>query len=628
MRPAASSRSPADPDRPPARPTEVAFEPTRLGGGPGRREPAIAVGIVAAIFIGLAIAKPWDWGGPTGIASVPSASTVPSASSGSAPSGSTGPDASGVPDAGQTPPAGQIRVAPPPIVSWDDVAPALSAHDTWGIRALVDSPNLDGGIRPIHATLTERWEAAAPAIDGALGSSLAGRGAVSEAVLLPTAGERVRVIGVTAPAGRMPLDVRVWWLQPGEPPRWLDARPVDPDVPGSHLLLLPPRRPDGTAERWPAGAYRLDVLLGSAITQFTVVLPPGEGRFGLRDVPDPFGADVTAAAPMPDPLLADLVGLESGPFVVAYGQAVSVNAPLADSLDEPAAWLDAETGLSGSRRVGQVWQPDATGIGLTLAVGARLEWAALERLAPAALFGVDAAARPIRVGSGSISTVVFSQPDGSPWPAGAYALDVRWIEEGETFAGRWHLDLVPGPLRRSGVWARAVRAWARHAGTWGIVSGTAEPLEGGPSGVAIRIQPQLPTPTPASPGPEGLGERCAGGALLDTSRPVFGIAYPANTAIAGVTVERLFAGGRRVSWPVASSVAVVPGLTIVGPLAELTLDPGYYRVRLRGPDGETSLVVCLGEARRARSAVDPATATAEAFEAALAAVQTIASTTR
>jgi hypothetical protein len=72
----------------------------------------------------------------------------------------------------------------------------------------------------------------------------------------------------------------------------------------------------------------------------------------------------------------------------------------------------------------------------------------------------------------------------------------------------------------------------------------------------------------------------------------------------------------------------VPGLTIVGPLAELAMDPGYYRVRLSATDGETSLVVCLGEARRARSAVDPATASVAAYEAALAAVQTIASTTR
>ena len=628
MRPAGSSRSPADPDRPSARPTEVAFEPTRLGGGPGRRDPAIVVGIVATLFIGLAIAKPWDSDGPATVASAPSASAAPVAPSASAPSGSDAPADSGELDPAATPTIGPIRIAPPPIVAWDEVAPALTAHDTWGIRALVDSPNLDGGIRPIHATLTERWEAAAPAIDGALGSSLASRGAVSEAVLLPTAGERVRVIGVTAPAGRTPLDLRVWWLRPGEPPRWLDARPVDPDVSGSHLLLLPPRRPDGTAERWPAGAYRLDVLLGSAITQFTVVLPPGEGRFGLRDVPDPFGDDAIESGSFVDPLLADLVGLEAGPFVIANGQAISVNAPLTDALDEAAAWLDAETGLSGSRRVGQAWQPDANGIGFSLAVGARLEWAALERLAPAPLVGVDAAARPFRAATGSVSTVVFSQPDGGPWPLGAYALDVRWTEEGETFAGRWHLELVPGPLRRSGVWARAVRAWARHAGTWGIVSGTAEPLEGGPSGVAIRIQPQLPTPAPASPDPGALGERCVGGALLDTSRPVFGIAHPADVTIGGVTVERLFEGGRRVPWPVASSIDAVPGLVIVGPLAELAMEPGYYRVRFSGADGETSLAVCLGEARRARSAVDPATASVAAFEAALAAVRAVASTTR
>jgi hypothetical protein len=506
------------------------------------------------------------------------------------------------------------------VVAWSEVALALRSHESWGIRALVDSPNLDGGIRPIHATLTERWEVAAPAIDGALGSSLAGRGAVSEAVLLPTDGERVRVIGITAPAGRTPLDVRVWWLRPGEPPRWLDARPVDPDVPGSHILLLPPRRADGSADRWPAGAYRLDVLLGSAITQFTVVLPPGEGRFGLRDVPDPF-ASAAGGAPLIDPLAADVAGLEAGPFVISNGQAISVSAPLTGPLGEAAAWLDAETGLSGSRRVAQVWQPDANGIGFSLAVGARLEWAALERLAPAPLVGVDAAARPFPVATGSVSTVVFSQPDGSPWPLGAYALDVRWTEEGETFAGRWHVELVPGPLRRSGVWARAVRAWARHAGTWGIVSGTAEPLEGGPSGVAIRIQPQVPTV--ASPGVEALGERCAGGALLDTSRPVFGIAHPADFEIVGVTVERLFLDDRRLPWPVASSVEVVPGLTIVGPLAEVPMDAGYYRVRVFTPDGPASLVVCLGEARRARSAVDPATAMVEAYAAAWAAVQTI-----
>jgi hypothetical protein len=438
MRPVGSSRSPADRERAAARSSEVAFEPTRLGRRPGNPDRArIVAGLVVAV-VGVALVKPWDDGPASPAAAGPSpapptASSSPDASP--AASAAAGPRWTGF---GTQLSGAQIR--------WDDAVEALVAHDGWGVRALVDTPNVDGGIRPAFATLSERWEPAAPAIDGALGGSLAAEGTVSEAVVMPTGGQSVRALGVTAPSGRTPLELRAWWLPGnGAAPRWLDVRPVDPNVAGGHLLLLPPRLSDGPAAAWPAGSYRFDVLLGATVTRLTIILPH-DGT--LRDGA-PFG---NTAERTVDPLKADLGGLPAGPFVVAGGVAIRVPSSLGPALGEAAAWLDVASSADGTGTVAEVWLPGLNGIGAVLPVGARLEWAALERVAPAALVGVDAAARVLTDVRGRSSSVLFSPPAAEPWPAGTYALDVRWEADGVEQAGRWHVVVLPGPARRTGAW--------------------------------------------------------------------------------------------------------------------------------------------------------------------------------
>lgn len=609
MRAAGSSRSPADLDRTPSRPTPVEFEPTRLGRGGRGPDRALIVALVALFGVGLALVKPWDGGEPGSppAAGAPVASGAPSLpgrpprATASAPPGWTG---SGAP----------ISIAPS---GWDKVAAALEMHDGWGVRALVDTPNADGGIRPVHATLTERWEPAAPPIDGALGGSLAESSTVSEAVVMPTSGEGVRALGVTAPADRTPLEVRAWRLpRDGLAPRWLDVRPVDPNVAGGHLLLLPPCRPDGPAPWWPPGSYRLDLLLGRTVTRLTVVLP--DGTTALPD--DPFEDAPGGRSMVVDPLLADLGGLPAGPFVVAGGAAIPVDPAFGPALDEAAAWLDAGSGRADPRAVAEVWLPDLNGIGQVLPVGARVEWAALERIAPAGLSGVDATARVVTDVRGRSSTVVFSPPGEGAWPAGTYALDVRWTEGGVRQAGRWHIAVLPGPPRRTGAWTSLARGWARHGGAWGIVTGTAEPLRGGPAAAGIRFVPQ--EPGTARVNPSTLGERCTGGVLVDARRPVVAIAHPVEADVRSVRVERRFVEGRRLLVAVSAAPNVVPGLSIVGPSAEAPWAAGYYRLVIETADGDASLVVCLGEVGRSGSSVAPATASAEAYVAAQAASTT------
>jgi hypothetical protein len=146
------------------------------------------------------------------------------------------------------------------------------------------------------------------------------------------------------------------------------------------------------------------------------------------------------------------------------------------------------------------------------------------------------------------------------------------------------------------------------------VTGTASPLGGGPAAVGIRFAPQSPGRTGLAP--EQLGERCRGGALIDASSPAFGLAHPVAAAPRSVRAERLFVGDRRLSVPATLAPGVVPGLSVVGPSAEASWPPGYYRLVVETTGGEASLVLCLGEVGAAGSSVDPATASEEAYTAA------------
>ena len=574
MRPAGSFPSPADRDPGGRRPTPVEFAPTRLPsgrGGPFR--PPILVGL-GLFFLAAAIVKPWEGWSP-GATDTAVASPSPAAST---------PWSSGRPPPSPSPSSSVSRslLSPPgvPATDWTRVAAALSPHDLWGVSAFLERPDPNGGIRPIYAALTERWEAVRPAPgDGSAGSEAS--------VLVSTDGRPVRALGLTVPPGRTPLDVRVWSVSAEREPRWLDVRPVDPSVAAGHLYLLPPRTDAGWADRWSPGSYRIDVLLGSETVRFTLGLgdpssgpPPDEAPA----VPQP------TSPPVPAP---DVAWLEQGPFVVADGIGMRVSAALVPELGEAGSWL-ALAGDGVVPTVASIWLPAVEGIGFVLPGPAALEWAALERIVPGPLSGVLASARSYRQEAGNVATVVFAPSEGGAWKPGTYALDVRWIDEGETVAGRWHITLLPGPGRRSAAWTGLVRAWAPHAGSWGIVTGTADPRQGGPAGSPISHRPQQPGPA----GEEGRSlptESCPAGLLPDPARPVLGVTHRTDTTVTAIRLEPADVVGRTV--PTAAALNLVPGLSLVAPAAGERIEPGAYRLVLDTSEGPRTLTVCYAPPR-------------------------------
>jgi hypothetical protein len=262
---AGSSRSPADlghaatdadachdarvdPKEPPE---GIAFDPVRLG--PARRR-VDRVGLVA-IVIGLglvaAVAKPW--------AGAPSPAVVQASPSW---------DASVARSAAPAPPSVPAPRIQQFVASRAKILGAIDPHDAWGVRAVVRGQAGPGN--PNGPEYTERWARAVKRPDG------------SRLALLGTGDESVVALGVTAPAAETPVDIRVW--RPTEAGDWesLDVRSLA-DTTGD-VLLGPPPGDRLALETWPAGAYRIELLVGARSAVIDVRLP---GRFDRVPQPPP-----------------------------------------------------------------------------------------------------------------------------------------------------------------------------------------------------------------------------------------------------------------------------------------------------------------------------------------------------
>jgi hypothetical protein len=591
----------------------VEFDPVRIGGGRRWPEPGTIVLVVAVLFVGLALLKPWETGRDGSDAHGPAVAEASSAPSVVPPTPNEPP-----PTSSEPPDRG---IAPEFVVTWAHVAAALQSHETWGVQAFVDRRIVEGLARPRGARLFERWEPAAPPQPGIPDGSLPA-GNAEETVVMPTSDEPVRVLGITSPVASRPLDARVWWLRPDEPPRWLDVRPVGVAVQDGHLLLLPPRRTDGTASTWPPGRYRFDLLLGTSVTRITVILPSSVARPDPADGGDPFTPGSTVSQGHAGPFQvrtfgAGLSSTDTGAFVVAEGRAIPLDAPGTVPLDEAAAWLDAAAGRPGqARAVAEVGARGVTGIGLRLPTGSEIRHIRLVRLAPAPLTeGANHFVGRFQEAAASLEVALFPAPGGpgATWLPGSYAIEATWLEEGEPRTATWHMTLSPSPRAASGAWTRLVRAWARHAGEWGIVTGMSESTDL-PAGFAIRHLSQ--EPGTVEPSPESLGATCDTGALLDVTRRVFAIAHPPEIALRSVRMERLFVGGRSLAQPVSVAAAAVPGLSVVSAPVVGSWPVGYYRLLLDDGRDERSLVVCLGFTRRVAPHVPLETGSIDAWDGA------------
>lgn len=232
----------------------IEFSPAPLTAERRRVDRVAVVGLAVGIGLILAVAKPWT--GPPSPAvrvSAPEAASI-----------AAGPTLRPVTsDGAQSPLA---RTTPATILA------AIQPHDAWGVRAITRSAS--GPADPDRSEVRERWT---PALERDDGTRLA---------VLPTSEEVVLALGVTSPGFVRPRDVVLWRV--GADGIWLEtgAELIAQGEPGGAVLLEPATGPALRGDTWPAGAYRIELRLGSGVRVIDLRLP---GRFERITEPPPAG---------------------------------------------------------------------------------------------------------------------------------------------------------------------------------------------------------------------------------------------------------------------------------------------------------------------------------------------------
>ena len=225
--------------------------------------------------------------------------------------------------------------------------------------------------------------------------------------------------------------------------------------------------------------------------------------------------------------------------------------------------------------------------------GSVVRSATVKRLAPNAL---PAPAHAVEGGSPAddrTSHVLFRPASGGVWTPGVYQLAVVWADADGLHDRAWHAELRPGPVRETPRLLAAARSWARYAGASGVILGTAEPLEGGPSSSTIRLLRIRPDDGTAYPATGGVG---CGGTVVDGQPGIIGFAYPADGYLARVSGRILRPFLRSGEQVLMSAAFGVPGLILVAPARNPTLPLADWRFIVGdGPDPPT-YALCLGMA--------------------------------
>ncbi len=525
----------------------VEFEPVKLGPRRRRVDPVAIGALVVAIGLVAAVFKPWDAGAAAEVTPGPSGLD----------------ELSG--------PRSTAAVALPRILtlgttllpSWEEIRTVVRPHDAWGIRAIVMKPSA-----------AERWY---PLLNDSED--------IEERVDVDPDDGSVVGLGITFPAAHTPLDTRIWLVHRNGL-EWVDAQAINPD-PSGGAFLYRPRNLGGLARSWGAGTYRIDVLVEGEVRRFGVTIP---NRFSI--VPDP------SELPAPQgelvgPETAALPDLPIGLFATVDGVAVPLPADEGPALDEAAAWLDVDPGTGRASRsfVAAAFLARATGLGVMLPPGSVVQEAVLRRLAPEAL-----TADPDRIDDAATTTgtltsdVLFRPPGGGAWLPGVYQVSVVWADADGLHDRSWHVELRPGPVRELPSLLLAARGYARYAGASGVVLGTAEPLEGGPRSVAIRLL------RPQSDGATGFPARNlvrCDGVRMDGLSGIVGVAYPVDAPPSKVTARVLFEFSRSEEQPILTAAGDVPGLTLVAPVGDAALTSNVYRLRVGDDTRVPGSTVCL-----------------------------------
>jgi hypothetical protein len=232
----------------------IEFSPAPLTAERRRVDRVAVVGLAVALGLILAVAKPW--------AAPPSPDVrAPASAAASITAGPTSRPA--MPGEAPSPPA-----SPTPA----SILAAIQPHDAWGVRAITRSASVAGG--PDRSEVRERWT---PALERDDGTRLA---------VLPTSEEVVLALGVTSPGFVRPRDVVLWRV--GADGIWQEtgAELIAQGEPGGAVLLEPATGPALRGDTWPAGAYRIELRLGSGVRVIDLRLP---GRFERIPEPPPAG---------------------------------------------------------------------------------------------------------------------------------------------------------------------------------------------------------------------------------------------------------------------------------------------------------------------------------------------------
>ncbi len=514
----------------------VEFERAPIGPRRPRLDPVrIGVAIVVVALL-VAIVKPWER--PTPGEGAVSSDAAASASA-AVPSSDAAVSASPIDSGAPGPPDDAASIA--------GIAAAMRPHDAWGIRAIVATPADE-----------ERWVPVDPgSADGRSGE-------------IGSRDEPITALGVTTPRAQTPLDVRVWRPTDDGDVEWLDVRPIPPELVGGELLLWPPGSDGSQSVSWPAGRYRIDLLMGTTIQRVDVAIP---GRFE-RVPADPAPSIPTGLVPAAGVVPADL---PTGGFMVVDGIAKAFAPVPGPSIDPATAWLRPTflTGDGGSWKTPSIRESRAAGLGVRFPVASHVLDAALTRIAPGPL---TVAAAPV-VGAiddpaGTIPFVTFAAPEGRAWAPGDYAITATWADANGPHTDDWVLELRPGGINVSSVLVGAAQAFASAADV---------------STTTLRADVWTPAGIGGTSCDDARGETRFG-----EEPTVLGISHPVDTIVSDVTASLALPGGQSRDIPLRVVPEALPGVTLVEAVSGGSLPPGQYRLRVQETGGPQRLTICLG----------------------------------
>ena len=402
--------------------------------------------------------------------------------------------------------------------------------------------------------LSERWQA----ID--VGSGSAGDLATADTAI--ETGDDVVALGVTTPNDALPLDVRFWRLEAGDVVQRILPRPVPGREAGSWLWLPDPH--EATARgTWPAGTYRIDVLLGSRIVRLATIVPTGVSAL-------PRGV---AAAAEPINLVDQLRSFAAGPFAFTPQVAIPIDVVPRDPLDERTAWLGPASGQLDSAALGRVTVDRVTALGLLLKPGERFVSADLVRVVPIADKPdvQTVLLPPVPRSDGELATaVLFEYGDLRPLESGLYHLtETVLLATGDGQTQTWNLEIIPSAaLPPPGVPLVRMARWVTLMSDLDMLAG--EPL--------------------VSDHDLGSGDAvgtCGGSAHVSVGDGLFGLIEPPGTIVQSVRMYPTDAV-RFADLRIRTALNAVDGLSIVaipsGVLKNDTYELIVDRLSAAGPD--------------------------------------------